>query len=46
MLDNAQIKNADELEFAVFCIENIAKRLGKKRRRCLPFIDGKKRYSE
>lgn len=30
MLDNAQIKNADELEFAVFCIENIAKRLGKK----------------
>ena len=29
MLDNAQIKNADELEFAVFCIENIAKRLGK-----------------
>jgi hypothetical protein len=29
MLDNAQIRNADELEFAVFCIENIAKRLGK-----------------
>lgn len=29
MLDNAQIKNVDELEFAVFCIENIAKRLGK-----------------
>lgn len=29
MLDNVQIKNADELEFAVFCIENIAKRLGK-----------------
>ena len=29
MLENAQIKNADELGFAVFCIENIAKRLGK-----------------
>lgn len=29
MLDNAVIKNADELEFAVFCIENIAIRLGK-----------------
>ncbi len=29
MLDNAKIKNADELEFAVFCIENIAIRLGK-----------------
>ena len=29
MIDNTQIKNADELEFAVFCIENIAKRLGK-----------------
>ena len=29
MLDNAQIKNEDELLFAVFCIENIAKRLGK-----------------
>lgn len=29
MLDNAQIKNVDELEFVVFCIENIAKRLGK-----------------
>ena len=29
MLDNAQIKNADELEFAVFCIENIAMSLKK-----------------
>lgn len=29
MLDNAKIKNTNELEFAVFCIENIAKRLGK-----------------
>ena len=29
MLDNAVIKNADELEFAVFCIENIAIWLGK-----------------
>ena len=29
MMNNAVIKNADELEFAVFCIENIASRLGK-----------------
>lgn len=28
-MDNAKIKNVDELEFAVFCIENIAIRLGK-----------------
>ena len=29
MLRNAKIKNADELEFTVFCIENIAMRLEK-----------------
>ena len=29
MLDTAKITNTDELEFAVFCIENIAIRLGK-----------------
>lgn len=29
MLDHSKIKTADELEFAVFCIENIAIRLGK-----------------
>ncbi len=29
MLNDAKIKNADELEFVVFCIENIAIRLGK-----------------
>ena len=29
MLDNAKITKIDELEFAVFCIENIAIRLGK-----------------
>ena len=29
MLENAGITNADELEFAVFCIENIAIRLGR-----------------
>ena len=29
MLDDAKIKNANELEFAIFCIENIAIRLGK-----------------
>lgn len=30
MLEDARIKSADELEFAVFCIENIAIRSGKK----------------
>ena len=30
MLKNTKIKNIDELEFVVFCIENIAIRLGKK----------------
>ena len=30
MLENTKIKNIDELEFVVFCIENIAIRLGKK----------------
>lgn len=29
MLDNSIITNTDELEFAVFCIENIAIKLGK-----------------
>ena len=29
MLENAKIKNTDELEFAVFCIENVVIRLDK-----------------
>ena len=29
MMNNARIKNREDLEFAVFCIENIASRLGK-----------------
>lgn len=29
MMNNAGIKNREELEFVVFCIENIASRLGK-----------------
>lgn len=29
MLNHAKIENAEELEFAVFCIENIAIKLGK-----------------
>lgn len=29
MLSEEKIKSADELEFAIFCIENIAARLGK-----------------
>ena len=29
MLNDIKIKNTDELEFAVFCIENIAMRLKK-----------------
>lgn len=35
MQDKGQIKNVDELEFAVFCIENTASRLG---------VNGKKVY--
>ena len=30
MMNNAGIKNREELEFAVFCIENIASRMLKK----------------
>ena len=30
MLNDTKIQNTDELEFVVFCIENIAIRLGKK----------------
>lgn len=29
MSDNTKIRNTNELEFAVFCIENLAIRLGK-----------------
>ncbi|CVI71342.1 hypothetical protein NDGK_02191 [Clostridiales bacterium CHKCI001] len=29
MLDDTKLKNVDELEFVVFCIENIAIKLGK-----------------
>lgn len=29
MQKDAVIKNADELEFSIFCIENIARKLGK-----------------
>lgn len=29
MLNNSKIKNADELEFVIFCIENLAIRLNK-----------------
>lgn len=28
MMQRQKIQNAEELEFAVFCIENVAKRLG------------------
>ena len=28
MIQNEKIKNANELEFAIFCIENVAARLG------------------
>lgn len=28
MMENENIKNSRELEFAVFCIENVAARLG------------------
>ena len=28
MMNNKKIKNSNELEFAVFCIENVAAKLG------------------
>lgn len=28
MIQNEEIKNSNELEFAIFCIENVAARLG------------------
>ena len=28
MIQNEKIKNSNELEFAIFCIENVAARLG------------------
>ena len=45
MMENENIKNSRELEFAVFCIENVAARLGG----CKTGVSGvyeKKRYSE
>ena len=44
MLNHSDIKNADELEFAVFCIENMAIRLGKKRRHGLSGIGGTQHF--
>lgn len=35
MLEDAKIENTSELEFAVFCIENIAIRLEKKLKKCI-----------
>lgn len=41
MLENAGITNADELEFAVFCIENIAIRLGRNAEEVYQMLTGK-----
>ena len=40
MMEDEKIKNSKELEFAVFCIENVAAKLG------LSGIYRTKRYSE
>ena len=41
MLENAGITNADELEFAVFCIENIGIRLGRSAEEVYQMLTGK-----
>ena len=38
MMANEKIKNSSELEFAVFCIENVAAKLGGGCRTCLSGI--------
>ena len=38
MMADEKIKNSDELEFAVFCIENVAAKLGGECRACLSGI--------
>lgn len=38
MVTDAKIKNMNELEFAVFCIENVAMKLGGGCRTCLSGI--------
>ena len=45
-MTDEKIKNSKELEFAVFCIENVAVKLGGGCRVCLSGIYRTKRYSE
>ena len=46
MMENENIKNSRELEFAVFCIENVAARLGVDAKTGVSGVYEKKRYSE
>ena len=46
MLAGEKIKNSNELEFAVFCIENIAAKLNVNAERVYQAFTEKKRYSE
>lgn len=46
MMTDEKIKNSKELEFAIFCIENVAAKLGGGCRVCLSGIYRTKRYSE
>ena len=45
-MTDERIKNSSELEFVVFCIENVAAKLGVDARTCLSGIYRTKRYSE
>ena len=45
MVTDAKIKNMNELEFAVFCIENVAMKLGVDAERVYQAL-AEKRYSE
>ena len=42
MMTNEEIKNFSELEFAVFCIENVAAKLGVDAERVYPAWTGRK----
>ena len=44
MLENTEITNTNELEFAVFCIESIAARLEKNAEEIYSMLTEKKRY--
>ena len=46
MMADKKIKDSRELEFAIFCIENVAAKLGVNAERVYQAFTEKKRYSE